>query len=439
MSKEVQDLQLQVNGIENQLRQQRDAGIEKVVNELVSNCQLTASEAPKAIARAKADPTYLDELRARPAILPGNEPLNFAAVTTMDDSVRNAVTAMGRFTCAKHSGPDMVFNAAQRSARFNQIWQNERTKLLPVLNAAANNAVDANLKRVLILNEIVRDFAIKVLPLRLFSTVYQNVPLQGTDTVAVPYYPLQAAASSDFDVVNGYQFGQATNTLSKPITVNKRKYQPMDYSSQEFRRQPMLNVIQLGKLNAEKLGVDILADIMSVITLANFGAAVKNIAAAAYTSDDVVDLKSQANQLFWPQTGRSLIVDDTVGTALEKDSDYKLALNIGTTDVIQEGKFPRLSGFDFASMPNFPTNGESLLGVIAFASAILAAFAPVDPADGVRQQLSAYEIATEPMTGISLNYRKWGVAQADRTYEIIESAYGYAPGVANSMRRLTAP
>ena len=61
------------------------------------------------------------------------------------------------------------------------------------------------------------------------------------------------------------------------------------------------------------------------------------------------------------------------------------------------------------------------------------------PAEGVRAQLVAYEIATDPATGISFNYRKWGEAQADRDYEVIECAYGYAAGVAAAIKRITTP
>lgn len=324
------------------------------------------------------------------------------------------------------------------------IYRRERENLLPVLNSGAANNIDANLKRVLILNETVRDFALRVLPLRLFSSTFLNLALEGTDTVAVAYYPLQTAASQDFANGDGtggtgYQFGQATNTQSKLITVNKRKYQPLDYSSYDFQRQPWFDAVRLGKMNAEKLGVDILTDILSVLTVANFGNPVKNQQAGAYTSDDIVDLRGDANLLSWPELGRSLIVDSTVDTSLSKDPSYKLALNIGTSAVIQEGKFPNLSGFEYAWMPNFPENGINLLGCIAFASAILSAFAPINPAPGVRQQLVAYEIATDPMTGISLNYRHWGLAQADRDYEVIESAYGYQAGVANALRLLVHP
>jgi hypothetical protein len=250
---------------------------------------------------------------------------------------------------------------------------------------------------------------------------------------------LQIAASSNFVEATGYVFDQATATSMKKITVNKRKYQPLDYSSQEFRRQPYLDVVRLGNLNAEKLAADIFDDIWSVVTLAAYGAAVKTAAAAAMTSDDVVDIAGACTKANWPTGGRSLILDSDTVTSLMKDSAYKLASSIGGTEVVREGRLPRLSGFDVYEVPNLPTNSEKLQGAAVFMSAVLAAFAPVEPADGVRASLVAYEVATDAETGISMNYRKWGDAKLDRNFEVIECAYGYVAGVAAALKRICTP
>jgi hypothetical protein len=134
-----------------------------------------------------------------------------------------------------------------------------------------------------------------------------------------------------------------------------------------------------------------------------------------------------------------LIVDSSVDTALQKDPAYKLAMNFGGAEVLRQGQLPNLSGFSYAFMPTLPANGEGLIGFATFISAILAAFAPVDPAPGVRAHLRAYEVVTHAPTGISFNYRHWGDAQADRDFEVIECAYGYKAGEAAALKRLTAP
>jgi hypothetical protein len=332
----------------------------------------------------------------------------------------------------------------QVSNLIDQDYYPNRERINAVMNTAATNTIDASLKRVAVLRETVRAFSTRLLPLRLFSSVFQDAPLQGTDTIAIPYYPLQTATSSDFSDGDGtsntgYQFGQATSTNKALITVNKRKYQPLDYSSREFRFQPWFDAVRLGGINAEKLGVDIINDVLSIVTNANFGAPIKTAQAAAFLSDDVADLRQACNLASWPDAGRSLLVDSTVDGALMKDPSYKLALNMGTPSVIQGGKFPNLSGFDYAWMPNLPTNGEKLIGFCAFNSAILSAFCPVDPAPGVRAQLVAYDVVTDPESGISFNYRHWGLAQADRDFEVIECCYGYQAGVAAAIKRICSP
>jgi hypothetical protein len=360
------------------------------------------------------------------------------SVTATDP--RNSIGALTDMARLGES-PSAVACAIELGQRRAALWSAERERIMPVLNTAATNTIDASLKRVSVLQETIRDFATRVLPLRLFSTVFSNVPLQGTDTIAVPYYPLQTVASSNRVTGNipSYVFGQATTTNKALITVDKLKYQPLDYSSAEFQRQPFFDAVRLGKINAEKLAVDVLTDILSVVTSANFGAAAHTTSAAAITSDDIVDIRGACNSAHWPDSGRSLVVDSSVDTALQKDSAYKLALNIGTASVIQQGKFPNLSGFDYAWMPSLPDNSEKLIGFAAFASGILAAFAPIAPAPGVRNQLVAYEVVTDPATGISLNYRHWGVAMDDRDYEVIESAYGYQAGVSTAIKRIVSP
>ena len=360
------------------------------------------------------------------------------SVTATDP--RNSIGALTDMARLGES-PSAVACAVELGQRRAALWAAERERILPVLNLAATNTVDAGLKRVAVLSETIRDFATRVLPLRLFATVFSNTPLQGTDTIAVPYYPLQTAASSNRTTssIPSYVFGQATTTNKALITVNKLKYQPLDYSSAEFQRQPFFDAVRLGKINAEKLAVDVITDILSVVTAANYGAPGHTTSAAAVTSDDIVDLRGACNSANWPDSGRSLIVDSSVDTALQKDSAYKLALNIGTASVIQQGKFPNLSGFEYAWMPSLPDNGEKLIGFAAFTSGILAAFAPVQPSPGVRNQLVAYEVVTDPATGISFQYRHWGVAMDDRDYEVIECAYGYQAGVANAVKRIVSP
>jgi len=149
-------------------------------------------------------------------------------------------------------------------------------------------------------------------------------------------------------------------------------------------------------------------------------------------------LRGVCNAANWPDMGRSLIFNNDVDTSLQKDQSYKLAMNIGGTELIREGRFPKLSGFEIAPLPSLPANGENLIGFAAYQSALLIAFAPVEPAQAVKDSLSAFEQVIDPDTGISLTFRKWGNADMDQSREIIECSYGFAAGEAAALKRIVS-
>ena len=331
-------------------------------------------------------------------------------------------------------------NSVDRATFMAALPDHERRNFISaVLNTTTTVTIDSALKRVAILNETIRAFATRILPLRLFATAFQNVPLQGTDEIVVPYYPLQTATSTDWNAADGYAFADTVTSSMKKITVNKRKYQSVDFGSDTLRRQPAFNAARLGTMNAEKLAVDVINDVLSAVTASAFGSAALTCAAAAITSDDIATLAGACNAAHWPDAGRGLIVDSAVNTALMKDESYKLAVNIGGTEVVRGGRLPMLSGFEYAWMPSLPTNSEKLIGFACFMSGILAAFCPVEPSPEVRNALSAYEIVTDPASGISLNYRAWGDADLDRSKQVIECAYGYVAGEAAAIKRICTP
>lgn len=107
-------------------------------------------------------------------------------------------------------------------------------------------------------------------PLLAFSRSYSEVPLLGTNKIAVPYIPLETAASTDWVANDGYVAGNAT-VAAREITVDKRKYQSLGNDSETNSRQPFTMTDELIQQKVEKLGYDVLTDIMSLITATNYG------------------------------------------------------------------------------------------------------------------------------------------------------------------------
>ena len=275
-----------------------------------------------------------------------------------------------------------------------------------------------------------------LLPISSFSTVYNSVPLQGTDKIAVPFFPQATDATSDF---NGtYSFNDTNAINSREITVNKRKYQALSFTSSELARQPYFNPEQLGFLKGRKLAEDILKDILSVVTLANYGAPVHTGAASTFDSDDMITIKTALDQAKWSKTARTMILDNTYEGALLKDAGIKNASAVGTASAIQNGQLPSIAGFNVIGTNLIPGNSQNLVGMVALPEAILVAFSPVTPSAGVRNNLTAYETVTDPETGLTIEYRSWGDPDTDTEKSVIEVNYGYAKGHEAALKRIVS-
>lgn len=334
------------------------------------------------------------------------------------------------FICVSfHFGPYAGFLAAFCMAAL----------LTPVRRATLrSNSIDSELNLDTILDSAIRAFAAAVLPLTMFATVFRNVQLKGTNKVQVPYYPLDTSAGTDFDYGDGYVFDDSSSTEHREVVIDRRKYVPMRLTGEELARYPALNAEKLGAMKGERLAYLVIQDILSVVNAANFGGAIFTGIASGFDSDDVQDVATVLDGIPWPKAGRGLLLNPTYNGALFKDSDVKLAYAYGDNGVIKDGKLPRLLGFDYGSSAAIPANGENLVGMATYMSAILAAFSPIAPPPAARKMMSAYEIAVDPATQIALEYREWGDPDGDADKRVIECNYGFGKGEANALKRFVS-
>ena len=443
------------------------------VDQLIANDQLPAGLKDKAIARAMKDEEYLNELKALPSRPPGAAPLSASKVQLLSDSfadvqnymLENGPRFMSKFVNHEFRGiqiSDTSEAKVRREIRDRAIivantYQKHRKMLTEMFNA---NVIDAALQRTVILQETLEEFAIILLALTDFSTVFSNVPLEGTDKVAVPYYPLQGNASSSWDPAAGYNAMAATATQMRDVevggsgvnsganaaanTAKDRKWIGMEFTSYELARQPYLNWSQLGKLNGNKLAVDIFNDIISrVITAANYGGAMAAIAPAAMTGDNIADMWETATGLNWPSNGRSLTLDHTYLTPLLKDPTFKQYLAAGNTEALRNARISNAYQFEninvVPNLSNYSPANEKLRGWIAWRFAMLVATAPIMPTPEVRALLTRYDLVVHPTLGLALEYRRGGNTLLDKTQETIECSYGAKVGVNTALRRIAAP
>lgn len=295
------------------------------------------------------------------------------------------------------------------------------------------NVIDSELNLVAFLDGAINAFGPAVMPLSIFASVFRNVQLRGTKKVEIIYYPIDTTTAKDFSYTTGYIFDEDTNTAHREIEITERKYVPLAFTGEELARTPMLNAEKLGALAGENLAYQVIQNVLSIVTTANFPN--DGYVGATFDSDNVIDIGVVADSLTtdgrptpWPQMGRGMVVNPDYNGKLLKDNSFKAAYAIGTDQVIRQGTLPNILGFDYTKSAAVPDNGENLVGFAAYMSAILCAFSPIPPPASVRQQMVDYRIVTHEPTGISFEYRQWGSPDFDTDKRIIECNFGFAKG-----------
>jgi hypothetical protein len=349
-------LNARIQALEAQNAAERTTRLRNEITALANEGRLPLNAVENWLPLAVANETaIMTQLRAMPLNLPGGEPVNAVVELTSEDprEVSKAVENLW--------GGSTIHNAEvarERGIRRAGIIAKNMAKLIPYVSNT--NTVSTDLKRTVILQQAIRAFAIRILPLSAFAVTFNGVRLQGTDKVAVPYFPLITTASTAFVAGTGYTTFVNSNSDAKTVTVDKRQYLGLTWTSAELARQPLMDLVMATQLIADQLGLDVVNDFLSIILQATYGASVKAEPAAAFDSDDVIDLKGVADVANWPAMGRSLILNSAYDVNLLKDQAIKNAMAFGDNSPIREGRIQRIAGFDYypdaASQPTTKTS-----------------------------------------------------------------------------------
>ena len=335
-----------------------------------------------------------------------------------------------------------------------------------VMSPRNANTMDAGLLRQVILSEVMRAFRRAFTSMEYFAHNFGNVPLEGTDIVKVPYYPLATTPSTEFLYSNGYLINANGQTLSKSITVggigngvptagSGRKYQTLKFNAYEIRRQPWLDIQKLSVMAGEQLALDVRADIIGAnINAANFGNAIWTGNAGGFDHTVVgAVLMAAANTKFWPKQGRNVVVGVNYHANLAIDPGLFPQYVSGSTAILDTGVIQNKYGFEnilpdaLLPVANFIRGGDGTLtngtdpylaGYMCWPSAVLIATAPIMPPPGVLKKLVAYEQITDDQTNLAFTYQFFGSETANTDSEIIECTYGSGLGELAALLRLTS-
>ena len=134
------------------------------------------------------------------------------------------------------------------------------------------------------------------------------------------------------------------------------------------------------------------------------------------------------------------MIDSAYDGNLIKDPTFRSAYQIALDTVKAQGKpMPEMYGFNYLENPNIPDNGIKIRGLAFWKYAILVAFAPVPPVMKFRRAGTTWELITDEDGQASLEYRTYGSNSADSATHVIESNYGWAPGLKTAIKPIVTP
>ena len=292
-----------------------------------------------------------------------------------------------------------------------------------------------NVKDIKVAQRALMPFMSNLLPVTAFSTDFSPQPADKLDTVRVP---LVGAPSTSSDFAGDYSANADSTVTVVPVTLNRHKYKTVHVTARESAETSLNALEALVEAAAQQLAQDVLVDIFSCITLANFGA--PGIAALAATSFDykkVLSLREACGNAKMPPNPRSLVLDAGYYTNMLADDVVAKSFNLNlNAPAVTEGMVKRIAGFNLHETTLIPSDhAEKLVGFAAHSSAVAVAMRYLQPVADYQQAGAV----TDPATGMTFGYLRFTDTRANKIFVTLECLYGFAPAKTEALKRIVKP
>lgn len=290
-----------------------------------------------------------------------------------------------------------------------------------------------NIQDIRIADVFLEAFAAALTPLRAFSTDFSPEFTERGKTVHVP---LIGAANKSYDFAGSYSENADSKVDTIPVQLNGHKVQSLHLTDKEFSESSVISLERLAQSKARQLAQDVLQDIWSVVTAANYGApALQAIAAAAFDSTKVLKLREACAAINMPVAERSLILDGSYYSALLGDPKISQSYLVQVSQPsFQEARVPRIYGFDIYETTILPHNNEKLVGFAAHPRGLAIANRYLQPLRP-ESYLEAGPI-TDPATGLTLGYRRYYDNDSGKEIAAFECVYGFKTALKDGIKRI---
>ena len=292
-----------------------------------------------------------------------------------------------------------------------------------------------NVKDIKVAQKALMPFMANLLPVTAFSTDFSPAPADKLDTVRVP---LIGAPTTSSDFAGDYSANADSTVTVVPVTLNRHKYKTVHITARESAETSLNALEALVEAAAQQLAQDVLVDIFSCITAANFGApGIGALAATAFDYKKVLSLREACGNAKMPPNPRSLVLDAGYYTNMLADDVVAKSFNLNlNAPAVTEGMVKRIAGFNLHETSLIPSDhAEKLVGFAAHSSAVAVAMRYLQPVADYQQAGAV----TDPSTGVTFGYLRFTDARANKIFVTLECLYGFAPAKTDGLKRIVKP
>ena len=291
-----------------------------------------------------------------------------------------------------------------------------------------------NVKDIKVAQSALKPFRAALTPLRAFSTNFSPQPADKLDTVRVPVVGAPGVSS---DFAGDYTQNADSTVTVIPVQLDRHKFKTVHVTAREAS-ETALNILETLVASAVKqLAQDVLQDIFSAITSANYGApAIPALAANTFDYKKVLAVREACSLAKMPVTDRALVLDGAYFTNLLADDVIAKSFYLPITQPgVVEAQIRRIGGFDVHETVILPENGEKLAGFAAHPSGMAVAMRYLVPV----AQYDEAGAVTDPETGLTFGYLRYTETNSNRIFVTVEALYGFKPAIADGIKRIVKP
>ena len=290
--------------------------------------------------------------------------------------------------------------------------------------------INSALNDKLIAQAALEAFTADLEPLSVFTTSYSNEVVRRGASVEVPLIANLTATTFD----NSYE--EDGGTMNKvTINVDTHKIVTVSISDTEYSKSSVAEVTKFATQQGRALAQSVLTSFYNLF-LTTAGAAAQYTATltnlSAFTITNARALRKALSDEKAPINDRALILNTTLYDSLLSQSGLLDASAFGARDVISEGRVPRVLGMNVFESMILPTNSITLAALAVHPSAAAIAVRALEPQ--APSEYLAATVVTEPMSGLTLGYRRHYSTASGRHYVSFECVFGASRAITGAAK-----